>query len=66
MEAQLIAAGWEKKSHYLYTHTAHGDLYRSEKNGRWYRRRQGHADELMGRTLGEAIPKALAITPTLF
>jgi hypothetical protein len=66
MEAQLIAAGWRKESHYLYKHESHGDLYRSDKNGRWYRRRRGHADELMGRTLSAAITKALAITPTLF
>jgi hypothetical protein len=54
MESQLLAAGWRKLSHYLYAH------------GRWYRRVRGAADVLMGRTLAEAITKALALPARLF
>jgi hypothetical protein len=66
MEAELIKAGWEKKDFQLYAHKTLGELFRSDRNGRWYRRRRGRADELMGRTLKDAITKALAIKPTLF
>jgi hypothetical protein len=66
MESQLLAAGWRKLSHYLYAHDVHGELYRSDRNGRWYRRVRGAADVLMGRTLAEAITKALALPARLF
>jgi hypothetical protein len=66
MEAQLLAAGWRKLNHHLYAHDIHGELYRSERYTRWYLRVSGHADVLMGRTLAEAITKALALPARLF
>lgn len=66
MESELIKAGWEKRDANLYTHTLQGDLYRNERNGRWYLRRKGRADELMGRILREAIPAVLKLERLLF
>jgi hypothetical protein len=66
MESELIQLGWRKSHANLYTHPTLGEIYRSERNGRWYHRLRGQADALLGRNLRDAIGKAKLIEGRLF
>lgn len=66
METQLLELGWKKDNANLYTHESLGEIYRSQNNGRWYHRQRGQADQLLGRTLKEAIGEAVKIEARLF
>lgn len=66
MEIELLNLGWRKSHSQLYTHATLGEIYRSERNGRWYHRLRGAADTLLGRNLRDAIQAALKIEARLF